>query len=66
MPAALAPTTIRRCANRRLYNRKAGAYISLDQLGLVADGDEKFIVREASSDETPLLKQITVQRGNHG
>jgi polyhydroxyalkanoate synthesis repressor PhaR len=66
---ALEPITIKRYANRRLYNPAAGRYLSLDELGLMVEDAEEFVVYDARTGEniTPtVLKQIILGRARHG
>jgi len=69
MAATSEPITIKRYANRRLYNPSAAGYVSLDQLAMMLEDGEDFVVYEAGTGEDItrlVLKQIIVQRGNHG
>jgi polyhydroxyalkanoate synthesis repressor PhaR len=69
MAKPLEPITIKRYAGRRLYNPEAGRYLTLDELGLMVEEAEEFVVYEAGTGEnvTPtVLKQIIRERARHG
>ncbi len=54
---------------KRLYDPAAGAYLTLDDLALLAEDDEDFAVTEAETGEDitgSVLKQIIVERRRHG
>jgi polyhydroxyalkanoate synthesis repressor PhaR len=63
------PITIKRYANQRLYHPPIGAYLTLGDLAATIEDDEDFVVREAETGEDitqSVLKQIIVERNNHG
>jgi polyhydroxyalkanoate synthesis repressor PhaR len=63
------PVTIKRYAGRRLYHPGLGVYLTVDDLAAMVEDDEDFVVREAETGEDitrSVLKQIIVERGNHG
>jgi polyhydroxyalkanoate synthesis repressor PhaR len=61
--------TIRKYANRRLYNPVAGCYVTLDELGTMVEDEEDFVVYDAKTGDDithSVLKQIIVERARHG
>ena len=63
------PITIKKYANRRLYNPDAGSYVTLDDLGGMVEDEEDFVVYDAKTgdDITPIvLRQIILERARHG
>jgi polyhydroxyalkanoate synthesis repressor PhaR len=69
MTEAGIPLTIKRYANRRLYDPAAGAYRTLGDLALLVEDDEDFVVVEAETGEDitrSVLQQIIVERRRHG
>jgi polyhydroxyalkanoate synthesis repressor PhaR len=69
MTEAGTPLIVKRYAGRRLYDPAAGAYLTLDDLALLAHDDEDFVVIEAETGEDitgSVLKQIIVGRKHHG
>jgi polyhydroxyalkanoate synthesis repressor PhaR len=63
------PITIKKYADRRLYNPGAGRYVTLDDLGVLVEDDEEFVVYDARTgcDITPsVLRQIIIERARHG
>ena len=63
------PVLIKRYDGRRLYRPDAGTYLTLDDLAVMVEEDEAFMVREAASgdDITPsILQQIIRRRALHG
>ena len=63
------PVTIKRYANRRLYRPAAGRYVTLEDLAVMVEDDEDFVVYDAKTgaDVTPsILKQIIFERAHHG
>ena len=69
MAASAALVAIKRYAGRRLYDPAAGGYVTLGDLAAMVEDDEDFVVTEAATgaDITRfVLKQIIVERGNHG
>jgi hypothetical protein len=67
--AFVEPVTIKCYANRRLYNPAAGAYVTLEDLALMLEDDEDFVVSDAKTgaDITrSVLKQIILKRAHHG
>ena len=69
MTEAGTPLTIKRYANRRLYDPAAGAYRTLGDLALLVEDDEDFVVIEAETGEDitrSVLQQIIVERRRHG
>jgi polyhydroxyalkanoate synthesis repressor PhaR len=62
-------TTIKKYANRRLYNPGTGSYVTLDDLGGMVEDEEDFVVYDAKTgdDITPIvLRQIILERARHG
>jgi len=69
MTEAGTPLSIKRYAGTRLYDPAAGAYLTLDDLALLIDDDEDFVVTEAETGKDitgSVLKQIIVERRRHG
>jgi polyhydroxyalkanoate synthesis repressor PhaR len=69
MTEAGTPLIIKRYAGKRLYHPAAGAYLTLDDLALLVEDDEDFVVTEAETGEDitgSVLKQIIVERRRHG
>jgi len=64
-----APVTIKKYANRRLYNTATSSYVTLDNLcQMVKDGID-FVVYDAKSGDDitrPVLTQIIVEEENKG
>jgi polyhydroxyalkanoate synthesis repressor PhaR len=63
------PITIKRYANRRLYNPGAGRYATLDEFGAMVEDEEEFVVYDAATGDDItqfVLKQIIVERARHG
>jgi hypothetical protein len=63
------PITIKRYANRRLYNPGAGRYVTLGNLADMIEDDEEFAVNDAKTGEDVtrwVLKQIILERAGHG
>ena len=63
------PITIKKYANRRLYNTETSTYVTLDDLAAMVRNDKDFVVYDANTgdDITPtVLKQIIVERARHG
>ena len=67
--AAKAPITIKKYANRRLYNTATSSYVTLDHLSqMVKDGDD-FVVFDAKSGDDitrSVLTQIIVEEEGKG
>ena len=68
-PTQAVPVTIKKYANRRLYNTSTSSYVTLDHLShMVKDGVE-FAVYDAKSGENitrSVLTQIIVEEENKG
>jgi polyhydroxyalkanoate synthesis repressor PhaR len=63
------PVTIKRYARQRLYNTDAAAYVTLEDLALMVEQEENFVVSEAETGEDimpTVLKQIILERAAHG
>ena len=61
--------TIKKYANRRLYNTKTSSYVTLDHLAEMIKNDEDFIVVDAKSGEDltrSVLTQIIVEQEAKG
>ena len=59
------PTTIKKYANRRLYNTASSAYVTLADLAKMVKGGEDFVVYDAKSNEDitrSVLTQIIVEQ----
>ena len=67
--SAKAPITIKKYANRRLYNTATSSYVTLDHLSqMVKDGDD-FVVYDAKTGEDitrSVLTQIIVEEESKG
>ena len=65
-----APTTIKKYANRRLYNTASSAYVTLADLAKMVKGGEDFIVYDAKTNEditrSVLTQIIFEQEGIEG
>ena len=63
------PITIKKYANRRLYNPVAGSYVTIKDLGALVEDEEDFVVYDANTGDDithTVLKQIIVERARHG
>ena len=63
------PVTIKKYANRRLYNTGTSTYVTLEDLAAMVKKGEDFVVYDAKTgtDITgSVLKQIVVERAHHG
>ena len=63
------PVTIKKYANRRLYNTGTSTYVTLEDLAAMVKNGEDFVVHEAKTGEditSTILKQIIRQRAIHG
>ena len=69
-PAPAAPTTIKKYANRRLYNTASSAYVTLADLAAMVKTGEDFLVFDAKSGEditrSVLTQIIFEQEGKEG
>jgi polyhydroxyalkanoate synthesis repressor PhaR len=68
--AAKAPVTIKKYANRRLYNTATSSYVTLDHLCRMVKDDQDFVVYDAKTGEDitrSVLTQIIVEEeGKNG
>jgi polyhydroxyalkanoate synthesis repressor PhaR len=63
------PTTIKKYANRRLYNTGTSTYVTLEDLGAMVKAGEDFVVYDAKSNEDitrQVLTQIIFEQENKG
>ena len=63
------PTTIKKYANRRLYNTGTSTYVTLEDLAEMVKGGEDFIVLDAKTGEDitrSVLTQIIFEQENKG
>ncbi len=63
--ASSSPTTIKKYANRRLYNTASSAYVTLADLAKMVKGGEDFVVYDAKSNEDitrSVLSQIIFEQ----
>ena len=63
------PVTIKQYGGRRLYHPVAGCYVALEDLALMVEDDEDFVVYEARTGEDitrSILHQIILERAKHG
>ncbi len=69
-PPAATPTTIKKYANRRLYNTASSAYVTLADLAKMVKSGEDFVVFDAKSGEditrSVLTQIIFEQEGKEG
>ncbi|MFC4350649.1 polyhydroxyalkanoate synthesis repressor PhaR [Fodinicurvata halophila] len=68
-PAKSAPITIKKYANRRLYNTATSSYVTLDHLCQMVKDDVDFVVYDAKSGEDitrSVLTQIIVEEEAKG
>src|SRR3954451_23506608 len=64
-----APITIKKYANRRLYNTATSSYVTLDDLSKMVKEGGEFVVYEAKTGEDitrSVLTQIIVEEGQKG
>jgi len=64
-----APTTIKKYANRRLYNTGTSTYVTLEDLAEMLKRDEDFVVVDAKSGDDitrSVLTQIIFEQENKG
>ncbi|MDQ0475106.1 polyhydroxyalkanoate synthesis repressor PhaR [Labrys wisconsinensis] len=69
MAKANEPTTIKKYANRRLYNTGTSTYVTLEDLGAMVKAGEDFVVYDAKSNEDitrQVLTQIIFEQENKG
>jgi polyhydroxyalkanoate synthesis repressor PhaR len=69
MAKADEPTTIKKYANRRLYNTGTSTYVTLEDLGAMVKAGEDFVVFDAKSNEDitrQVLTQIIFEQENKG
>ena len=63
------PITIKKYANRRLYNTGTSTYVTLEDLGTMVKAGEDFVVYDAKSNEDitrQVLTQIIFEQENKG
>jgi polyhydroxyalkanoate synthesis repressor PhaR len=63
------PVTIKKYANRRLYNTGSSTYVTLDDLALMVKNGEDFVVFDAKTGEDitrSVLTQIIVEQESKG
>ncbi|MGJ4858492.1 polyhydroxyalkanoate synthesis repressor PhaR [Labrys sp. KB_33_2] len=69
MAKAKEPTTIKKYANRRLYNTGTSTYVTLEDLGTMVKAGEDFVVHDAKTNEDitrQVLTQIIFEQENKG
>lgn len=69
MSESKGPITIKKYANRRLYNTGTSTYVTLDDLGDMVRREEDFVVVDAKSGEDitrSVLTQIIFEQENKG
>lgn len=69
MARSTEPTTIKKYANRRLYNTGTSTYVTLEDLGAMVKGGEDFTVQDAKSGDDitrQVLTQIIFEQENKG
>jgi polyhydroxyalkanoate synthesis repressor PhaR len=69
MAKAKEPTTIKKYANRRLYNTGTSTYVTLEDLGAMVKAGEDFVVHDAKTSEDitrQVLTQIIFEQENKG
>src|SRR5260370_2973475 len=57
---AAEPVTIKKYANRRLYNTGTSTYVTLEDLAAMVKGGEDFIVHDAKTGED-ITRQVLAQ-----
>ena len=63
------PITIKKYANRRLYNTETSTYVTLDYLSEMVKAGQEFVVHDAKTSEDitrSVLTQIIVEEENKG
>jgi polyhydroxyalkanoate synthesis repressor PhaR len=68
-PAEKKPITIKKYANRRLYNTATSSYVTLDHLAQMVKQNEEFVVYDAKTGEDitrAVLTQIIVEEEGKG
>lgn len=63
------PTTIKKYANRRLYNTGTSTYVTLEDLGAMVKAGDDFVVFDAKTNEDitrQVLTQIIFEQENKG
>src|ERR1700761_9114700 len=63
------PITIKKYANRRLYNTGTSTYVTLEDLGTMVKAGEDFVVHDAKTSEDitrQVLTQIIFEQENKG
>src|ERR1700750_1298665 len=63
------PTTIKKYANRRLYNTRTSTYVTLEDLAAMVKAGEDFLVYDAKTNEDitrQVLTQIIFEQENKG
>jgi len=60
MPKTTEPTTIKKYANRRLYNTGTSTYVTLEDLGTMLKAGEDFVVFDAKTNED-ITRQVLTQ-----
>ena len=66
-PAAAEPITIKKYANRRLYNTGTSTYVTLEDLATMVKSGEDFVVYDAKTTEDitrSVLTQIIFEQEN--
>ena len=69
MTSTATPITIKKYANRRLYNTATSSYVTLDHLSQMVKDNEDFVVYDAKSGEDitrSVLTQIIVEEESKG
>jgi polyhydroxyalkanoate synthesis repressor PhaR len=67
MPKSDQPVTIKKYANRRLYNTGTSTYVTLEDLAVMVKKGEDFVVYDAKTGEEitrPVLTQIIFEQEN--
>ena len=62
------PITIKKYANRRLYNTETSSYVTLDHLAAMIKGGDDFVVHDAKSGDDltrSVLTQIIFEKETH-
>lgn len=68
-PGGKTPVTIKKYANRRLYNTASSSYVTLDDLAQMVKREEEFVVYDAKTGEDitrSVLTQIIVEEESKG
>ena len=63
------PVTIKKYANRRLYNTGTGTYVDLEDLAAMVEDEEDIVITDATTGEDitrSVLRALVIGRAGHG